>query len=80
MTSRKYLSLITLLLLTNKTYCSENKLIEEPINEILQKFELQKQEIIKLKAQLKKMEDDYFEAATERDDALERLSVYESTE
>ena len=51
--------------------------IEEPITEILTKFELQRKEIQDLKAKLKKMEDDYFEAAAERDSALERLRLYE---
>jgi molecular chaperone GrpE (heat shock protein) len=54
--------------------------IEEPINEIVRKFELQKKEIAKLKAQIKQLEDDYMEAAAERDDALERLHVYEPEE
>ena len=36
--------------------------IDEPIAEILRKFELQKKEIEKLKEQLKNLEDDYMEA------------------
>jgi peptidoglycan hydrolase CwlO-like protein len=54
--------------------------IDEPINEILMKFELQKKEIEKLKAELKKLEDDYMEVAIERDEALERLKLYEPTD
>jgi hypothetical protein len=54
--------------------------VEIPLQEIRIMFEKQKTEIDRLKKELKKIEDDYFEAAAERDDALERLKGYEPTE
>lgn len=54
--------------------------IDEPINEICTKFDIQKQEIEKLKADIKKLEEDYMIACVERDEALERLKLYEPTE
>ena len=48
-----------------------------PLQEIRNMFEKQKAEIQRLKEQIKKLEDDYFEAATERDSALEQLKLFE---